>query len=100
MITFETFLLGLLICSALTSLATEAVKKILTELNTNYHANLLAGIMALAVSLMFSGGYIIYTGSPITGPAIVCSIALIFLSWLCAMLGYDKVIQSIKQIAG
>ena len=39
MITLQTFLLGLLISSTFTSLATEAIKKILTENGKNYSAN-------------------------------------------------------------
>ena len=38
MISFQTFLLGLLICSTLTGLATEAVKTVLAEHNKTYYA--------------------------------------------------------------
>lgn len=95
MITFETFLIGLLVISTLTSLVTEAVKKVLKDKNVAYSANTLAGIVAACLSLMVSIGYVILAGITFTVQIVVCIIALIFMSWLCAMVGYDKVIQVI-----
>lgn len=97
MITLETFLLGLLITSTLTSLVTEAVKSIFTEHNITYRANTLAGIVALILSAAIGSGYIIVTGTPFTAQMVVCLIAQVFMSWLCAMIGYDKVMQAISQ---
>ena len=42
-------------------------------------------------------GYAMLTGITITQQAIVYLVALVFMSWLCAMVGYDKVIQTISQ---
>ena len=97
MINFETFLLGLLISSTLTGLATEAVKKILTEHNVTYRANTLAGLVALVLSAAIGTSYIILTNSAFTSQMIVYLVAMVVMSWLCAMLGYDKVVQSISQ---
>lgn len=97
MITFETCLFGLLIISTLTGLATEAVKKILTEHNVEYHANTLAGIVAFVLSLALGTGYVILSDLDFTTKVVVCIIAETFMSWLCAMVGYDKVIQTISQ---
>ena len=97
MINLETFLFGLLLTSTLSSLATEAVKKILVEHNANYRANTLVGIVAFVLSFAIGVGYAALTEIPITQQAIVCLIALIFMSWLCAMVGYDKVIQTLSQ---
>lgn len=96
MISFDVFLLGLMIVSTVTGLATEAVKKILTEHNVAYHANTLAGVVSAALSVMIGVGYILLSGGEFTAKAIVCIIALVFMSWLCAMVGYDKVIAMIK----
>ena len=52
MISLETFLLGLLLTSTLSSLATEAVKKVLSEHNTKYRANTLVGIVALILTIV------------------------------------------------
>lgn len=97
MIGLEVFMLGVLITSTLTSLATEAVKNILVEHNKNYYANTLAGIMSLILSLAVGIGYMLLAGIGFSTQAVVCVIALMFISWLCAMVGYDKVIQAISQ---
>lgn len=98
MINLQTFLTGLLVTSTLTGLATEAVKKILTEYNKQYQANTLAGIVALVLSLGVGAGYIAVTSVALTAQIVIMLIALVFMSWLCAMVGYDKVIQTITQI--
>lgn len=96
-INFEIFLLGLLITSTLTGLATEAVKKILTEQKISYQANTLAGLVALVVSAAIGAGYINISSTPFTSQVAVCLIGMVFMSWLCAMVGYDKVVQAISQ---
>lgn len=97
MVNFEIFLFGLLITSTLTGLATEAVKKILTERNISYKANTLAGIMSLIVSAAIAAGYIVLFEIAFTSQIAVYMVAHVFMSWLCAMVGYDKVIQTIGQ---
>ena len=97
MITFEIFLIGLGIVSTLTSLVTEAVKKILAGYNRNYCSNTLAGIVAAALSIGIGLGYMVLASVAFTAQSIVCIIALAFMSWLCAMVGYDKVIQVVGQ---
>lgn len=97
MISFETFLLGLLITSTLTGLVTEAVKKLMVEHNKTYRANTLAGIISSILSAAIGVSYVILTNTPIAANVIVYLIAMIFMSWLCAMVGYDKVIQAISQ---
>ena len=93
----QTFLLGLLIASTLTSLATEGVKAILTERNKRYYANTLAGIVSLFVSGAIGVGYIVLTNTAFSTHVIVYFVALVFMGWLCAMVGYDKVVQAISQ---
>ncbi len=97
MINFEIFTLGLLVTSTLTGVVTEAVKKILTEHNRGYYSNTLAGIIATILSAAIGIGYTIVTNSGFTSQTIVYIIAMIFMSWLCAMIGYDKVMQAIGQ---
>lgn len=94
---FEIFLFGLLITSTLTGLATEAVKNVLAERNIAYKANTLAGIMSLVMSVAIGAAYIVMTETVFTSQIIVYMIAHVFMSWLCAMVGYDKVIQTISQ---
>lgn len=97
MITLEIFLTGLIAISIFTSLTTEAVKKFLTEHNIKYYSNTIAGLVAVVLSIAVGIGYVVFTGMLFTSQNIIYLIALVFLSWLCAMIGYDKVIQTIKQ---
>lgn len=93
----EIFLLILLIVSTLTGLFTEAIKKWLQERNKNYYANALAGYVAVALSVVVGAAYIILTQTVLNAQMAVYLIALVFLSWLSAMIGYDKVVQAISQ---
>ena len=97
MIGVETILLGLLAVSIFTGLTTEAIKIFCTEHNIKYRANTLAGVVAIALSVIIGTGYIAITNTPFTSQACVYLFALAFLGWLCAMVGYDKVIQAISQ---
>jgi len=93
----ETVLALLALTSALTTLATEAVKKVI-PVKTEYSKNILAGIVAIIVGIFVSVGYCTLTKTPANQDTIVYAICLIALSWICAMTGYDKVVQTISQI--
>ena len=97
MISFETFLVIMLATSALTGLVTQAVKVIFNEHNITYRANTLAGVIAAILSAAISLGYCVITDVVCSTHIVVCLVALVFLSWLGSMVGYDKVIQAISQ---
>lgn len=97
MMSLEVFLLGLLIVSTLTGLFTEAIKKWLDERGTKYYSNALVGYVAIGLSIAVGIAYIILVGAVLNAQTAVYLIALILLSWLCAMVGYDKVMQAIAQ---
>lgn len=97
MMNFENFLLGLLISSTLTGLVTEAIKKILTEYNVSYRSNTLAGIVSLVLSVAIGIAYIVMFSVAVTAQVIIAIVGLAFMSWLGAMVGYDKVVQAIGQ---
>lgn len=97
MVTIDVFLIGLMIVSTFTGLVTEAVKKILSEFHVKYRANTLAGIVAAILSIALGVGYIVISGIGFSSQIIVCIIAQVFLSWLCAMVGYDKVVEVITK---
>ena len=98
MINFEIFMFGLLIVATLSGLVTEAVKKILAELKVNYYSNLLAGIVSLVLAVGVGVSYIIVNNLGFTGANIVQIVVLAIASWLCSMVGYDKVVQVITQL--
>lgn len=97
-ISLEIFLTGLMIVSTLTSVTTEGVKKMLTGCNLN--GNLITGIVALVLATAVGVGYVLMTGMAFTTQTITCIVALVFMSWLCAMIGYDKVREVIKSFKG
>ena len=91
-----TIISALAIISVLTSLTVEALKKLLGD--RKYSSNLLAVIVAVILTLAISIGYLVYTGTAVTAQIIVTIIALTFLSFLSATVGFDKIKQMIEQI--
>ena len=67
------------------------------ERGTKYYSNALAGYVAIGLSIAVGIAYIILVGAVLNAQTAVYLIALILLSWLCAMVGYDKVMQAIAQ---
>lgn len=98
--TFETFLILLLVITSFTTLFVEGIKKILEESGKTYKANILAGVTAAVLSVLVSAGYVIITETILNDKMWVYLIALVLLSWLSSMLGYDKIKQTILQIKG
>lgn len=91
------FLMLLMLVSTFTGLVTEAVKKCLQEKGKTYYANALAGYTSVGLSIAVGAAYIILTSAAINEQMAVYLIALVFMSWLASMVGYDKVIQAISQ---
>lgn len=80
----------------ISSLITEAIKKATQE---TIPYNILVAIIAAVVG--WGGGAAVYVifGLAWTASNIVALILLAPACWLGAMLGYDKIVQSIEQIA-
>lgn len=91
MMTTDIFLLGLMIVSTLTGFVTEAIKKIVSERKGEYRPNTIAGIVAAVLSACVGSGYMILTKTPFSGQILVYIVALVFMGWLGAMVGYDKI---------
>lgn len=86
-------------CSLAASLLTEALKKWYENAKKDYSANTIALVLAIVV-----GGFgmaIAYTllGIPWTVNNIICLGLMVVAIWIGAMVGYDKVIQMLKQLA-
>ena len=97
MINFESLLFELMIVSTLVGLVTEVVKNRLIKANIEYKANTIAGMVSLILSSAVGIGNILLSGSGFTLVIIINIIVLMFASWLGAMIGYDKVVQTINQ---
>ena len=96
--TLEVFIMGLTICSAATMLVTEAVKKMLENTSVKYNSNILAAICSVLVAVITTVVYGVLAKPEITAQFIVLGILLMIFSWIGAMVGYDKVVQTIRQI--
>lgn len=98
LITLEAFMCCLFLSSSVTALMTEAIKKLMAENKFKFGTNTLTAIVAVIVASAIGIGHIILSNIPFTSSVIVYLIGQIVASWLCAMVGYDKVIQAIGQI--
>lgn len=94
----EFLVIALLIVSILTNLTVEGIKKIADKRAANYSANMLAAVTSVVLSAALSVGYLVWTETAFNAKIAVELIALMYLSFLVATNGYDKVIQAIKQI--
>lgn len=93
----QTFLICLMAVSVLTGLVTEGIKNTLAEWGHDYRANTLAGVVAAVLAVLAGVAYCVLTSTVPDGKLITMLVALVLLSWLCAMVGYDKVVQAITQ---
>lgn len=97
--TISLFITILTAGSIISGVLTEAIKKFYINAGKKYSANIIALINAVVIGC---GGTImayILIGIPFTATNIVCVIGVMFAVWIGSMLGYDKVIQTVKQLA-
>ena len=91
-----TFLISALgVISAATVLTVEAIKKIMDSVTKQYNSTILAVIVSFILSIGASIGYIIYNSVQFNAKVGVDIVVLVFLSFLCSTVGYDKVIKEI-----
>jgi ABC-type methionine transport system permease subunit len=95
--TVEIFLSLLAFFSVVTSLFTEAVKKLLDSINITYASNV---VVLLVAALVGGGGtaiFYVWNCYQWTTMHIICIFLMVCANWLCSMVGYDKVIQAVTQ---
>lgn len=89
---------ALLVVSLLTNFTVEGVKKLLNESGKSYSSNVLAAIL----SIVLSGGvcvvYLIMNDVSFSMKIGVEIAVLMYLGFLVSTVGYDKVLQMLKQI--
>lgn len=98
--TIEVFIALLFASSVVTGLFTEAVKRLFEASNKDCPANLIAGISSAVIGGGICVWHYFYANESLSIVLVMYYIAFVCASWLCAMLGYDKVIQAVEQIAG
>lgn len=89
------FLSALLFVSATIALTVEAIKKVSDSIGKKPNGTVLAVIVSFVESIACSIAYIVYNSIKIDAQVIVVIIAFVFFSFLCATVGYDKVVKEI-----
>lgn len=89
---------GIAVISILTTLTVEALKKTFNEAGIKYSSNIMAAVVAVILSVTVSAGYIIFNDIEWSAQTVITIIAMAFLSFLGATVGWDKVMQAIAQI--
>ena len=89
---------GLLIVSLLTNLTVEGIKKLLDSANKTYSSNILAAVLSMIIAIAVCVIYLIMNDVTFSLKIGVEVIILMYLGFLISTVGYDKVIQTIKQI--
>ena len=98
--TVELFLVLLTVLSVLTSLFAEGIKKFLDSMKLEYASNILVLIVAVLVGGIGTAVFYLWNDIAFTSLNIICLFLMMCANWLGAMIGYDKVMQAIKQIKG
>lgn len=97
--TITLFITMLTLGAGVTALLTEAIKKAYTNSGKEYSANVIALINALVVGCGGTAVLYMLQGIPWTTNNIICLVLMGVAVWVASMIGYDKLLQLLKQIA-
>ena len=89
---------ALIAVSLLTNLTVEGLKKLMDERGMTYSSNLLAAITSVVIAAAIFGGYMIMNDIAFTIKIAVQIVVLMYLAFLSSTVGYDKIVQTLKQI--
>ena len=89
---------ALLAVSLLTNLTVEGIKKLLDGTNAKYSSNILAAILSTILSGVVCAIYLIMNDIGFSVKIGVEIVVLMYLGFLVSTVGYDKVMQTLKQL--
>lgn len=89
---------ALLIVSGATNLTVEGIKKLLDGTTVKYSSNVLAAVSSVMIACAVCVIYIIMNDVVFSLKVGVEIVILMYLGFLTSTVGYDKVVQTIKQI--
>lgn len=89
---------ALLAVSLLTNLTVEGIKKLLDESNAKYSSNVLAAIFSTILSGAVCAIYLIMNDVAFSVKIGVEIAVIMYLGFLISTVGYDKVVQMLKQL--
>ena len=84
--------------AAASSVVTEAIKKYFDNEHKEYSSNIIALVDAAIVGGLGTAASYVLLDIPWTVNNIICLLLMIVVIWLGSMLGYDKVVQLLKQL--
>ena len=94
----EIFIMLFMTLSAANALLTQAVKKALDSAKKTYSSNVVALVDAVFVGIFGDVIYFVTAGIPVSPVNVLTTIVLVISLWVGSMVGYDKVVQLVKQI--
>ena len=97
--TVTLFITMLTFGAGVSSLLTEAVKKAYANAHKEYSANIVALINAIVVGCGGTAVLYMLRSIPWTVNNIICLVLMGVAVWMASMVGYDKIIQLLKQIS-
>ena len=97
--TITLFISMLTFGAGITSLLTEAIKKAYANAHKEYSANVIALVNALVVGCGGTAIAYMLLGIDWTVNNIICLVLMGVSVWIASMIGYDKIIQLLKQLA-
>ena len=89
---------ALIAVSLLTNLTVEGLKKLMDERGMTYSSNLLSAVTSVIIAAAIFGGYMIMNDIAFTIKIAVQIVVLMYLAFLSSTVGYDKIVQTLKQI--
>ena len=89
---------ALLAVSLLTNLTVEGIKKLLDGTNAKYSSNILAAVLSTILSGAVCAIYLIMNDVGFSVKIGVEIVVLMYLGFLVSTVGYDKVMQTLKQL--
>lgn len=89
---------ALLTVSVLTNLTVEGFKKLLDGTKVRYSSNALAAVLSIVLAGALSVIYLILTDTAFTMKIGVEIAVLMYLGFLVSTVGYDKVLQMLRQL--
>lgn len=89
---------ALLAVSLLTNLTVEGIKKLLDESKKSYSSNVLAAIFSTILSGGVCAVYLVMNDVGFSVKIGIEIVVLMYLGFLVSTVGYDKVLQMLKQI--
>lgn len=97
--TITLFVSILTIGAAASGLLTESIKKWYTNAGKQYSANMIALVDAIVIGCGGTSVTYMLLSVPWTINNVICMVLMGICVWIGSMIGYDKIIQLIKQLS-